>query len=150
MAKSEQANHSPMTAKNAVTEILSCPLASDWTIEALVERVLAAIALQPLTVAEAGEIVLDADKITDRQSRRLLRPLLACLARKSADEGGTCPTLYEGSFAFERPGQGEPVWIVGEFKNMPGQVRATFRRHGPPPKTEQAIAERPHYAARDR
>lgn len=139
-----------MTAKNAVTEILSSPLASDWTIETLVERVLSAIALQSATEAEAGEIVLDADTMTDRQPRRLLRPLLACLARKSADEGGTCPTLYEGSFAFERPGHGEPVWIVGEFKNMPGQVRATFRRHGTPPKTEQAIAESQHYAARGR
>ncbi len=70
----------------------------------------------------------------DRPSQRILRPLLACLAAKSAAEAGTSPNLYGGNLSFRRPGPEGPVWIIGQFENKPGSVRATFRRSAAPPE----------------
>ncbi|MBI1913395.1 MAG: hypothetical protein HYS12_01350 [Planctomycetes bacterium] len=86
---------------------------------------------------EAQEFVLDADATTDRQSRRLLRPLIACLATKSAAEAGTPPNLYGGHFSFKRPGPKGPVWILGQFENRQGSVRVTLRRYSSPPPGER-------------
>ena len=83
-----------MTADNPITDLLSAPLSPDWTVDRLAEQVLCAIAARGSE--EAQEFVLDAEATTDRQSRRILRPLLACLATKSAAEAGTSPNLYEG------------------------------------------------------
>ena len=76
--------------------------------------------------------------ITDRQSRRLLRPLLACLATKSAAEAGSPVNLYGGHFSFKRPGPNGPVWILGRFENRPGNVRVTLRRSSSPPENSEA------------
>lgn len=120
-----------MTADNPITDLLAAPLSPDWTVEGLAEQLLSAIATQPS--AESPEFVLDADVTTDRQSRRLLRPLLACLATKSAAETGTAASLYGGHFSFKRQGPNGPVWILGHFENRPGSVRLAMRQSSSPP-----------------
>jgi hypothetical protein len=125
-----------VSADNRITELLAAPLGSDWTVEGLAEQLLSAIASQrPERASEGEEFVLDAETITDRQSRRLLRPLLACLASKSAAETGASPNLYEGRLTFKRPGHEGPVWIFGHFENRPGSVRVALRRTGSPPQS---------------
>lgn len=128
-----------MIAKNPITDALSAPLDSDWTIERLAEQVISAVASQEPEGAPA-EFVLDANTLTDRQSQRLVRPLVACLAQKSAAEGGTAPRLYEGCLSFKRQSRGAPVWVVGEFKNTPGKVFVTLRRSESPPRDQQPAA----------
>lgn len=130
-----------MTAENPISELLSAPLGPDWTIDWLAEQVLAAIAAcGPKLAADVDELVLDSNTITDRQSRRLLRPLLACLANKGAVEAGTPANLYEGCFVFERPGEQGPVWIFGEFKNTPAAVHVRFHRSRSAPHNQQSVA----------
>lgn len=111
-----------MTTTNPIAEILKAPLDSHWTIEGLAERVLDAIASQP----EGRNIVLDAAALTDRQSIRLVRPLLACLANRSE----TATNLYGGTLTFRRG----PAWIMGHFENRPGRIVLDLRRsdHEPP------------------
>jgi hypothetical protein len=120
----------------SITELLAAPLTPAWTIEGLAEQLLRAIAArQPQTVGEVQELELDADATTDRQSRRLLRPLLACLATKSAAEAGIPANLFTGRLCFQRPGPTGTVWITAEFDNRPGSVRVAFRRTDCPPQS---------------
>jgi hypothetical protein len=119
-----------MTADNPITDLLAAPLGPDWTVEGLAEQLLRAIATLP--AEESQEFVLDPDATTDRQARRLLRPLLACLATKAAAEAGKTANLYGGHFSFQRPGPQGPVWIHGQFENRPGSVRVTMRRSSSP------------------
>src|SRR5216684_4108975 len=102
MAQSHETGNSTVTVDNPLTELLAAPLSPDWTVEGLAERLLGAIAAR--RSEEAQEFVLDADATTNRQSRRVLRPLLACLATKSAAEAGTAANLYRGRLSFERLG----------------------------------------------
>jgi len=92
---------------------------------------------------EAQEFVLDAEATPDRQSCRLIRPLLACLATKSAAEAGIPANLYGGHFAFKRSGPKGPVWILGQFDNRPGSVRVTLRRSSLPPEGRQGTTGQP-------
>jgi hypothetical protein len=126
MAQAHETGNPFVTANNFITDLLGAPLSPDWTIEGLAEQVLGAIAAQRFE--EAQEFVLDADAITNRQSRRLLRPLLACLATKSAAEAGTPLNLYGGRLSFKRSDPDGPVWIIGQFENRPGAVRIALRR----------------------
>jgi hypothetical protein len=89
MAQSYKTGNSIVTADNPITDLLAAPLRPDWTIDQLAEEIIRVIAARASD--EAQEFVLDAQTTTDRQPRRLLRPLLACLAIKSADEAGTSP-----------------------------------------------------------
>src|SRR5205809_7816661 len=141
MAPSHQTGNPIVTANNPITDLLGAPLGPDWTVEGLAEQVLGAIAVQ--RSEEVQEFILDADTTTDRQSRRLLRPLLACLATKSAAEAGTPANLYGGRFSFKRPGPKGPVWIVGQFENRPGSVRVTLRRSSSPPERPEARPGQP-------
>jgi hypothetical protein len=125
-----------MTADNPITDLLAAPLKPDWTVEGLAEQLLSAIATRPC--AESQEFVFDADAATDRQACRLLRPLLACLATKSAAEAGMSANLYGGHVSFKRPGPEGPVWILGRFSNRPGSVRLTLRRSSSPPEVPEA------------
>ena len=109
-----------MIVENPITDLLAAPLGSDWTIEGLAEQLICTIAAYPK--GEVHEFALDAETTVDRQTRRMLRPLLACLATKSAAEAGTPATLYAGHLSFKRSGPDGPVWVVGEFENMPGTV----------------------------
>jgi len=119
-----------VTSNNDLTDLLSAPIGPDWNVEKLAEQVLEAIAAQP---SEDGqEIVLDADALTNRQARRLLRPLIACLATMAAAEAGTPVNLYGGHFALQRPGPQGPVEILGQFENRPGRVRIGLRRRYSP------------------
>jgi hypothetical protein len=120
---------------NLIINLLGAPLSPDWTVEELAEQLLSAIAVQHSE--EGEEFVLDAAATTDRQVRRLLRPLLACLATKSAAEAGTPANLYGGHFTFKRPGREGPVWICGPFENRPGSVHVTLRRYNSPPPGER-------------
>ncbi|HUR54156.1 MAG TPA: hypothetical protein VMZ71_08495 [Gemmataceae bacterium] len=120
-----------MTANNPISDLLSAPLDPDWTIEGLAEKVLSVVAGDQS--APGREFVFDADATTDRQSRRLLRPLLACLATKSAAESQTTADLYGGQLAFQRPGPNGAVWVLGQFENRPGSVRVSLRRSDSPP-----------------
>jgi hypothetical protein len=119
-----------VTAENPFTDLLAAPLSPDWTIEGLAEQLLCTIAAQPKE--EATNLRLDATAATDRQSQRVLRPLLACLATESAAEAGTPPNLYGGRLCFKRNGPDGPVWILGEFENKPGRVRVAFERSSAP------------------
>lgn len=138
MAEPHEAGDPIVTADNPLADLLSAPLRSDWTVEGLAEQVLATIASRrPDGAREIDEFVLDAETTTDRQSRRLLRPLLACLATKSAAEAGTPPDLYQGHLSFKRLGHEGPVWILGQFENRPGTVRVAFRRASSPPQSPE-------------
>ncbi len=116
-----------MTADNPIAALLAAPVGPDWNVEGLAERVLSAIATHP---SEDGhEFVLNANTTTDRQTRRVLRPLLACLAVKSAAEAGASPNLYGGELSFKRAdGGGRPMWVLGTFENRPGAVHVALRR----------------------
>lgn len=111
---------------STITDLLSAPLDPNWTVDGLADRVLGAVAAQPPDSEQ--EFVLTVDDTTDRQVRRLIRPLLACLATKSASEAGLPVSLYGGHLSFMRPGPAGPVWVVGDFENQPGSVRVTLRR----------------------
>jgi len=121
-----------VTAENPLTDLLSAQLSPDWTIEGLAEQLLCTIASQPKE--EGKRLVLDSASAVDRQSQRILRPLLACLATKSAAEAGTPPNLYGGQLSFKRVGPDGAVWIFGEFENKPGSVRIAFQRFSSPPE----------------
>jgi hypothetical protein len=136
MAQSLETGNCIVTANNPIVDLLGAPLGPDWTVEGLVEQVLGAIVAE--RSEEAQEFVVDAGTITDGQSRRLLRPLLACLATKSAAETGTPANLYGGQVSFKRPGPEGPVWILGQFENRPGSVRVTLRRSSSPPESPEA------------
>ena len=124
--------------------VLAAPFASDWTIEGLAEQLLATIASQ--AGEGAADLLLDGALSTDRQTQRILRPLLACLAAKSAAEAGAGagpgpgpgpgapPNLYGGLLRFKRTGPDGPVWILADFENRPGSVRIAFHRTGSPPE----------------
>jgi hypothetical protein len=135
MAQSYETGNPIVTANNPITDVLGAPLSPDWTVEGLTEQVLCAIAAQ--RSGDAQEFVLDAGATADRQSRRLLRPLLACLATKSAAEAGTPVNLHGGHLSFKRPGPSGPVWILGQFENRPGSVRVTLRLSSSPPPGER-------------
>jgi hypothetical protein len=130
-----------VTAENPITDLLAAPLSPDWTIERLAEQLLCTIASQPK--AEMKKHLLDAAATTDRQSQRVLRPLLACLATKSAAEAGTPPNLYGGQLSFQRLGPEGPVWILGEFENKPGSVRIALQRSPSPPQSSERKTSEP-------
>jgi hypothetical protein len=127
-----------VTAENPIAELLAAPLSPDWSIEGLAEQVLGAIAARP---GDEQLFVFDAATAKDRQSQRMLRPLLACLATKSAAETGTSTNLYEGRLSFKRVGVEGPVWIQGEFENKPGSVRVVLRRSTSPQSPESKAVE---------
>jgi hypothetical protein len=127
-----------VTTEKFITDLLAAPLRPDWTIDELAEEVLAAIAADGQDPARA--FVLDGTATTDRQSRRLIRPLLACLATKSAAEAGASPNLYGGRLSFQRTSPEGPVWILGDFENTPGTARAAFRRSSSPPRISETTA----------
>ena len=120
-AQPHQAGDPIVTSDNVITRLLSAPVRPDWTVDRLAEEVLGAIAAQP--TPEGQEFILDAGTATNRQSQRILRPLLACLATKSAAETATSPNLYGGLLWFKRTGPEGPVWILGHFENKPGMVQ---------------------------
>ncbi len=124
-----------MTANNPITDLLAAPLDPEWTVERLAEDVLSALAARASD--ESQEFVIDGETTTDRQSRRLLRPLLARLATKSAAETGITTNLYGGQISFQRPTDQGPVWIFGEFENTPASAHVTFRpSFSPPPQVK--------------
>lgn len=147
MAQSHETGNPTVTNNNLIVKVLGAPLGPDWTVEGLAEQVLSAMAVERLD--EGEELELNADAGTDRQVRRLLRPVLACLASKSAAEAGTPANLYGGQFSFKRPGVKGPVWIFGQFENQPGSVRITLRRSDSPPGAEcgGALPCNPHVEA---
>jgi hypothetical protein len=138
MAQSHETGNRTVTADNPITELLATPLSPDWTVEGLAEQLLSAIAARP--TAESQEFIFDAEDSADQQPRRLLRPLLACLATMSAAESGTSTNLFGGCLLFKRAGPEGPVWILGQFENKPGTVRVAFRRSASPPENSEPKA----------
>jgi hypothetical protein len=131
-----------VTADNPIAALLAAPVGPDWSVEGLAERVLSAVATH--SPEEGREFVLDLNTTTDRQSHRLLRPLLACLAVKSAAEAGTSPNLYGGELAFKRADSGgRPVWVLGTFENRPGTVHVALRRAASPREASELRKEQP-------
>jgi hypothetical protein len=117
---------------NPISGLLATPVSPDWTVEVLAVHVLNTIAAQ--RSERAQEFILDAETTIDRQSRRVLRPLLACLATKSEAETRTTANLYGGRLLFKRPGPARPVWIVGKFQNGSEKIRVVFRCSFSPPQ----------------
>ncbi len=141
MAQSHKAGDPTVTGDNPIRRLLSAPLGPGWTIEGLAEEVLSAVVGQ--STPDGREFILDADAVPERQAQRLLRPLLACLATKSAAEAGIPPDLYGGRLAFRRPGPDGPVWVVGQFDNRPGTARVALRRTAIPLPNASPHSERP-------
>lgn len=119
-----------MTDKSPIADLLAVPLSSDWTVERLAEQLLDMLTSE--SPERTHQFVLDGDVPAEHQARRLIRPLLAYLAQKSAAEVGMPPTLYGGELAFERMNPNGPNWILGDFENRPGNVRLTLRRSSSP------------------
>ena len=115
-----------MMSDNLMADLLAAPLDADWTIDQLAEELLRVIAERDSE--EIREFVLDAEATEDQQSRRLLRPLLACLATKSEVDSRSRSNLYGGQICFKRQGREGPVWIFGEFENTQRTVRVALRR----------------------
>jgi hypothetical protein len=134
-----EASHAIMTAEKTITDLLAAPLSPDWTVEGLAEQLLGTIAAQ--NAEGEHEFVLDADSTADRQARRLLRPLLACLAIKSAAEAGTTANLYGGQLSFKQQSPDGPVWVHGRFENRPGNVHIALRRSDSPPDQSTSLEE---------
>lgn len=134
MAQPQQTGKPIVTTSNPIADLLGAPLDSGWTVDRLAEQLLAAIAAQP--AGKAQEFVLEEHAALARQSQRLLRPLLACLATKSAAEAGTSANLYSGPLSFRRSGRGGLVWILGDFENRPGRARVALRLLSSPPDSE--------------
>jgi hypothetical protein len=128
-----------VTPDNPITELLAAPLSPDWTIKGVAEQLLATIASKG---SGEREFALDRDALTDLQSRRMIRPLLACLANLSADESGTSADIYGGHLSFKRAGSEGPVWIVGEFENKLGSVRVALHRSCSPPQHSEPRTEK--------
>jgi hypothetical protein len=141
MAQPHETGNPIVTVNNPINDLLCAPLGPEWTVEGLAEQVLDTVSAQRSD--EAQEFVLDAGATRDRQSRRLLRPLLACLATKSAAETGTTPNLYGGDFSFRRLGPQGPVWVLGRFENRLRSVRLTLRRSSSPPEGSEARPGQP-------
>src|SRR5947209_2267661 len=106
MGQSHETGNSTVTADNPITELLASPLSPDWTVDGLAEQLLGAIAAG--RAAESQEFIFDAETSADGQPRRILRPLLACLATMSAAESGTSANLYGGCLLFKRAGPEGP------------------------------------------
>lgn len=142
MAQTHETGNPIVTADNLIHDILAAPLGPDWTVEALAEQMLDGIANQR---TDGDEFALDANSITNRQVLRLIRPLLACLANKSAVETGAPVNLYGGHLSFKRAVSNGLVRIIGQFENRPGNVCVMLRRSCSPldvssANTGQAIA----------
>ena len=132
-----------VTADNPIIELLAAPLSPDWTIKGVAEQLLSTIASK-----SSGEqvLALTEEALSDHQSRRMIRPLLACLASMSADKSGTSPNIYGGHLSFKREGSEGPVWILGEFENKLGSVRVSLHRSSSPllnsePRTEKQFTK---------
>ena len=131
-----------MTADNPIAALLAAPVDPDWSVEGLAERLISAVATH--SSEDGHEFVLDLNTTTDRQSHRLLRPLLACLAVKSAAEAGTSPNLYGGDLSLKRADcTGRPVWVLGTFENRPGAVHLALRRAASPQEASALRKEQP-------
>lgn len=117
-----QEGDNAMTANTTVRELLLAPLAAEWIIDGLADQVLHAIA-----ASDDHELVLDADALSDRQARRLLRPLLACLAKRSAAPTGMPINLFRGSLTLATQGPAGPLYFAGEFDNRAGSERLVLR-----------------------
>jgi hypothetical protein len=110
------------TIRAPILELLAAPLDPEGTVEGLAERLLSLVAADP-----AAEMTLTYEDLLDRQSQRLIRPLLACLAQKSETETGKPLNLFTGPLEFVRIGPTGRVHIHGEFENRPGAVRLILR-----------------------
>ena len=142
MAESVEEGDTTVIADNPIADLLAAQLRPDWTLEGLAEQLICTMASCPID--EVHEFVLDAEATEDHQTRRLLRPLLAYLATKSAAEAGSAVNIYVGDLSFERPGNEGPVWVLAHFENKPGAVRAVFRRStSPRPDSEQQTLQLP-------
>jgi|ERR1700722_16185238 hypothetical protein len=138
MAQSSQAGNQIVTANNPLIELLATPLSPDWTIDRVAEQLLSTIASKS---SGDQEFAFTEEAITDGQPRRIIRPLLACLANMSADEAGTSSDIFGGHLSFKRSSSEGPVWILGEFENKQGNVRVTLHRSTSPPMHSEPMKE---------
>jgi hypothetical protein len=114
-----------MNAASPVLELLADPhAAAARSLDELAETLLRRAA-EPR--AEVSVALAD---LPDPHARSLFRSLLACLARKSAQEAGTALDPYGGTLAFVRDTPDGPVRIDGTFDNRAGTARLTL----PPPR----------------
>jgi len=90
----------------------------------------------------------------DQPARIAFRALLACLARKSAQEAGTDPDPYGGALAFVREAAGGLVRLAGTFENTAAVARLAFDAPrpcavAPPPRGGSPIVDALHPAVID-
>jgi hypothetical protein len=120
-AHPRKASHPPVTI-DSIADFLDAPLEADWTVDRLAERLLESVARRN----DGSVWSLVVDKSTGSQARRLIRPLLACLASKAGDESGVPVDPFGGTLSFIRSGPNGEVAIDGEFENRPGQIGIRF------------------------
>ncbi len=148
MAQPHETGDLLVTVDNPIADLLAAPLSPGWTLDELAEEILRVIAARASD--QTAEFALDAAATTDRQSRRLLRPLLACLATKSAAESGTPRNLFGGPLSFQRPSHAGPVRILGQFENQSSAARVAFRLTSfPHTNSEQAVGLVPLLSSSD-
>ena len=103
-----------------VPEQIAEVLAREGALDDRAEELLARAAGAP------GAWSASASDFADQAARIALRALLACLARKSAQETGTDPDPYGGALAFVRAAPGGTVLLTGTFENTAAAARLSF------------------------
>jgi hypothetical protein len=126
-----QASDPIVTSSHLLIELLGAPLGPGG-IQGLAQKVLSTIYENK---AAEQEFILDASGATNPRARKLIRPLIACLAKMSAEQAGVPVSLYGGHISFKRNGPEGWFDILGDFENTHARARATFRAD-PAPKSE--------------
>lgn len=69
------------------------------------------------------------DAALEKRYHRLVRPLLARIAKVAADESGGEFKPYDGRYTLRRDGDAGPVQLTVHVRNTPDQQRLTVERH---------------------
>src|SRR6266481_5183939 len=93
-----------MTSQNPIAKLLAAPLPPDWSVERLADQLLQVIAKRFESKRRRSPISININDLEDRQSKRLLRPLLAYLATRAAKKGDQPANVFGGVLLLERKG----------------------------------------------
>ena len=125
------------TADNHIRELVPAPVSPDWTIDRLAEQVLCAIAARGSAEGTANSARAELPRSTSKAAYSGRSSLWLKTSRPPKQ---VHPHLDRGRLLFQRPSHDGPVWIHGQFENMPGTVRVTLRRSSSPPQHSEPSA----------